>query len=59
MNSRKVLVQTTKSSASAKIPNFQIGGKSPWRAISYVWSKFKCLQLIIVGKEISSGLILF
>ena len=46
MTSRKILVQITKSSTSLKIPNFQNGGKSSWRPISYVGSTFKCLQLI-------------
>ena len=35
-----------KLSTSPKIPDFQNGGKSPWRPISYVGSKFKCLKLI-------------
>ena len=46
MTSRKILVQTTKSSTSPKISDFQNGKKSPWRPVTYVESKFKCLQLI-------------
>ena len=40
MTSRKILVQTTKSSNSPKMPDFQNGGKSP----------------CIAGKETLSGL---
>ena len=39
-------MQTTKWSTSPKIPDFQNGGKSPWRPFTYVASKFKCLQFI-------------
>ena len=46
MTSRKILVQTIKLSTSPKIPDFQNDGKLPWRQISYVGSKFKCLKLI-------------
>ena len=46
MTSRKILVQTTKSSSGPKFPNFQNGAKSLRRPISYVGSKFKCLQLV-------------
>ena len=46
MTSRKILVQTTKSPTSPKVPNFQNGRKPLWCPISSVGSKFKCLQLI-------------
>ena len=39
-----------KMSTSPIIPDFQNGGKSPWRPFSYVGSKFKCLQLIYCWK---------
>ena len=45
MTSKKILVQSTKSTTDPKIHDFQNDGKSPWRPISYVGSKFKCLQL--------------
>ena len=34
----------TKSSTSPKIPDFQNGGKSPWRSVLYLGSKLKSLQ---------------
>lgn len=46
MTSRKILMQTTKSSTGPKIHNFQNSWKTPWCSISYVGSKFKCVQLI-------------
>ena len=46
MTSRKVLMQTTKSPTGPKIHNFQNSWKTPWCSISYVGSKFKCVQLI-------------
>ena len=46
MTSRKIWVQTTKSSTSTKISDFQNGGKSPRRPVSYAGSKSKRLELI-------------
>ena len=58
MNCRKIFVQTTKWSASPKIPDFQNGGKSPLDPFLYVGSKFKCLQLVyrLKGKDIFSAI---
>ena len=45
MNSRKILMQTSKWSTSSKITDFKSGGKSPIHPFSCVESKFKCLKL--------------